>query len=131
MKIGIGTLALVADLGIERLAPTVRVPALRSSRTLTRLALAGACAACVALKFLLHVHFSLFGFGFWAGAVLTAALVVLASRAREAKVAVGTTRTAPSAPTAPPIAPTEESGVPTSQAPPSQPPPSAPGAGTV
>jgi hypothetical protein len=34
----------------------------------------------VALKFLFNVHFDLFGFGFWAAAVLAAALVVFARR---------------------------------------------------
>jgi hypothetical protein len=73
--------ALIADLGVERLAPETRVPAIAGSRTMTRLALAGMCALFVALKFLFHVHFSLFGFGFWAGVVLTAGLVLLARKA--------------------------------------------------
>ena len=48
---------------------------------MTRLALAGICALFVALKFLFHIHFSLFGFGFWGAVVLTAGLVVLARKA--------------------------------------------------
>jgi hypothetical protein len=39
-------------------------------------------ALFVVLKFLFHVHFSLFGFGFWLAVVLTAGLVVLALRAQ-------------------------------------------------
>ena len=73
-------LALIADLGLERLSPQTKVPAVAGSRTRTRLVLAGASAFFVALKFLFHVHFSLFGFGFWAGVLLTAGLVVLANR---------------------------------------------------
>ena len=73
--------ALIADLGLERLAPQTRVPAIAGSRTMTRLALAGICALFVALKFLFHIHFSLFGFGFWGAVVLTAGLVVLARKA--------------------------------------------------
>jgi hypothetical protein len=42
-------------------------------------------AGFVALKFLFHIHFSFFGIGFWAAIVLTAALVVMAMRARDAE----------------------------------------------
>src|SRR5579862_947516 len=74
-------LAVIADLGIERLAPATKLPALGGSRTMTRLALAGACALFVVLKFLFHIHFSLFGFGFWVAVVLTGALLALSVRA--------------------------------------------------
>jgi hypothetical protein len=77
----LAALVLIADLAIERLSAQTQLPALSGSRTLTRLALAGATAAFVALKFLFHIHFSLFGLGFWAAVVLTVALVVLALRA--------------------------------------------------
>ena len=77
----LAALGLIADLGVQRLSPRTRVPAIAGSRTTTRLVLAGTCALFVALKFLFHVHFSLFGFGFWAAVVLTAGLVVLAERA--------------------------------------------------
>ena len=73
--------ALIADLGIERLSPPTRIPAITGSRSMTRLVLAGSCALFVALKFLFHIHFSLFGFGFWAAVVLTTGLLVLARRA--------------------------------------------------
>jgi len=75
-------LAMLADLGVERLSPQTRLPALGGSRAMTRLALAGAAALFVVLKFLFHVHFSLFGLGFWAAVVLTGALVWLTLQAR-------------------------------------------------
>jgi hypothetical protein len=78
----LAALALVADLGIERLSPQTRLPAVRDSRTTTRVVLAGVTALFVVLKFLFHIHFSLFGFGFWLAVVLTAGLVVFALRAR-------------------------------------------------
>jgi len=49
-------------------------------RASTRLALAVTAAACVAVKFILRVHFGYFGTGFWGAAVLAVALVVLARR---------------------------------------------------
>ena len=77
----LAAIALVADLGVERLSPQTRVPALGGSRATTRFVLAAVCALFVALKFLFHVHFSLFGFGFWLAVVLTVALIVMAARA--------------------------------------------------
>jgi hypothetical protein len=76
----LAALALIADLGIERFSPATSIPAIMGSRTMTRLVLAGTCALFVALKFLFHIHFSLFGFGFWAAVVLTAGLLVLTGR---------------------------------------------------
>ena len=76
--------ALIADLALERLG-SVAVPAIGGSRATTRLVLAAVAAAFVALKFLFHIHFSYFGIGFWAAIVLTAALVVMAVRARDAE----------------------------------------------
>ena len=75
----LAALALVADLVLERLT-TANLPAIGGDRGRTRLALAIVAAVCVALKFIFNVHFSLFGFGFWAAVVLAAALVVLARR---------------------------------------------------
>jgi hypothetical protein len=86
----LGILAVLAavgvavDVGLERLSPQTQVPAIGGSRTSTRFILAAAAAGFVALKFLFHIHFSLFGFGFWAAVVLAAALVAFASRARQA-----------------------------------------------
>lgn len=78
----LAAMALIADLVIERLSPETALPAVAGSRTTTRFALAVAVAAFVALKFLFHVHFGLFGIGFWAAVVLTVGLVVLANQAR-------------------------------------------------
>jgi Na+-transporting NADH:ubiquinone oxidoreductase subunit NqrB len=75
----LASLAIVADLALERIADA-RLPAIAGSRATTRLVLAIGAAACVALKFLLNVHFSLFGFGFWAAVVLAGVLVVFARR---------------------------------------------------
>ncbi|MGI8559437.1 MAG: hypothetical protein ACR2ND_14235 [Solirubrobacteraceae bacterium] len=79
-------LALIADLAIERFSPQSQVPAVSGSRTQTRFVLACVAAVFVVLKFLFHIHFSLFGFGFWAGIVLAAALIYVALQARGASV---------------------------------------------
>ncbi|HEV3055151.1 MAG TPA: hypothetical protein VGX45_10900 [Solirubrobacteraceae bacterium] len=78
-------LSLVADIGIEHFSPQTTVPMLGGSRGTTRFILAIATAVFVALKFLFHIHFSLFGFGFWAGAVLTIALVFSAVRLNQGR----------------------------------------------
>jgi len=78
-------LAVIGDIAFDRLG-SGELPTIGGSRASTRLVLAYAVAAFLGLKFIIHAHFSLFGFGFWAGAVLTIALVVVAIRAREAEV---------------------------------------------
>lgn len=80
------TLALIADLAIERFSPRTQLPAIANSRTNTRFILACVAAGFVLLKFLLHIHFSYFGFGFWAGVVLTIALVYYALQMRNPAV---------------------------------------------
>lgn len=75
----LASLAVVADLALERLS-NAELPTVGGTRAATRLALAITAAACVAVKFLLNIHFDLFGFGFWAAAVLAVALVVFARR---------------------------------------------------
>jgi len=82
----LAALAVIADLAIERLSPQTHLPAIANSRTQTRFVLACVAAVFVVLKFLFHIHFSLFGLGFWAAVVLTAAFVYLATRARDATV---------------------------------------------
>jgi hypothetical protein len=79
----IAALALIADLGIERLSPQTTLPTIGGSRAQTRLVLTGITALFVILKFLFHIHFSLFGFGFWAAVVLTAALVFASLRVNQ------------------------------------------------
>jgi hypothetical protein len=83
----LATIAAVADLGVQRLLPTATVPAIRGSRSETRLILTGVAGLFIALKFLFHIHFSLFGFGFWAAVVLAVAFVYLARRLRGAETA--------------------------------------------
>ncbi len=78
----LAALALVADLVIERLAPHVPVPSIAGGRAPTRFAIALIVAAGVILKFLFHVHFSIFGAGFWLGALLTGGLVFFAAKLR-------------------------------------------------
>ena len=80
----LAALALIADLGVERLSPGTALPNIRGSRTETRFVLACVAAVFVALKFLFHIHFDAFGFGFWAAVVLTVALVYFAVKARDA-----------------------------------------------
>lgn len=75
----LASLGVVADLALERLS-SAELPAVGGTRAATRLALAVTAAACLALKFLLNVHFDYFGFGFWAAVVLAGALVVFARR---------------------------------------------------
>jgi hypothetical protein len=76
----LASLAVVGDLLIERLSPQTTLPNLGGSRTATRFRLAVVAAVFVALKFIFNVHFSLFGFGFWAAVVLTVALVFVTLR---------------------------------------------------
>jgi hypothetical protein len=80
----LSTVGLIADLAIERFSPGTALPNIGGSRTETRFVLACAAALFVVLKFLFHIHFSYFGFGFWAAAVLTIALVYFALRALNA-----------------------------------------------
>lgn len=77
------SIAVAVDLLVERMGTQVSVPALRGSRTATRLALALAAAALTALKFVLHIHFSYFGWGFYLAVLLAAALVYLAWQANQ------------------------------------------------
>lgn len=78
----LAALAVVADLAIERLSPQTRLPAIGDSRTNTRFILAVAAAGFVALKFLFHIHFDLFGWGFYVNVIITVALVYVAYQAR-------------------------------------------------
>ncbi len=75
------SLAIVADIAVERLSPGTTVPNLGGSRTATRFVLACVAVASVALKFLLHIHFNYFGFAFYAAVVLCVALILAARHA--------------------------------------------------
>jgi hypothetical protein len=82
----LAAIALIADLAIDRLSPQTELPSIGGSRTQTRFVLAAVAAVFVALKFLFHVHFSLFGFGFWVSVLLAGAMLYLAFQARNATV---------------------------------------------
>ncbi|MBV9310180.1 MAG: hypothetical protein JOZ73_05080 [Solirubrobacterales bacterium] len=74
-------IVLIADLAIERFSPHTALPNVGGSRTATRLILAAVAAGFVLLKFLLHIHFSLFGWGFYVDVIIAAALVFFALQA--------------------------------------------------
>lgn len=78
----VAALAVVADLGIERLSPSTALPMPGGSREATRFGLAAIAAALVAVKFLLNIHFTWFGWGFYADVVLAGALAYVAHRVR-------------------------------------------------
>lgn len=78
----LAAIAVIADLAVERMAPQTTVPSVGGSRPQTRFVLAALVALFVVLKFIFNVHFSDFGFGFWLGVILTAALVYVAMQAR-------------------------------------------------
>jgi hypothetical protein len=78
----LAALVFIADLAVERFSPQTTLPSLGGSRTDTRFIIACVVALFVLLKFLLQIHFSDFGFGFWLGVVLTVALVYFAMQAR-------------------------------------------------
>ena len=76
------SIALVVDLGIDRLAPHLQLPAIADSRDETRFALAAAAAVFVLMKFAFNVSFSSFSFGFYGAVILAAALVYLTMQER-------------------------------------------------
>lgn len=81
----LASLAVVADLLIERLSPQTTIPNLGGSRATTRFRLSVIAAAFVALKFVLHIHFSYFSFGFYAAVVICVALVLVTYRLSQEK----------------------------------------------
>jgi hypothetical protein len=82
----LSAVVLIADLGVERLSPGTALPNIGGSRTQTRFVLACLTALFVVLKFVFNIHFSDFGFGFYAAVVLTAGLVWVAFQMRSASV---------------------------------------------
>jgi hypothetical protein len=118
----IAALAVVADLAVERLSPQTQLPAIGESRTNTRFILAVVAAGFVALKFLFHIHFDLFGWGFYVNVILTAALVYVAYQARAGGAIAwsglggmsGGSRSAAPPPPPSPAAPSEPAGTPAS-----------------
>jgi hypothetical protein len=92
------SLAVLADLLIERLSPGTTLPNLGGSRTATRFRVSVIAVAFIALKFVLNIHFSLFGFGFWAAVVLSAALIFATLRLSQDREIYGATTTTPTIP---------------------------------
>jgi predicted small integral membrane protein len=88
----IAALLIVADVAVERFSPQTNVPTIGGTRADTRFILAVVAAAFLALKFLFHVHFDLFGWGFYLDVILTAALVFFAAQARNVASGRGSTR---------------------------------------
>jgi hypothetical protein len=84
----LAAVALIADLAVERMSPQTTLPAVNGSRGETRFVLACVVAVFVFLKFVLNIHFSDFGFGFWLGVILTAGLVYVTLQARHSSVGV-------------------------------------------
>ena len=84
------SVALLADLLVERFSPQTTVPSSGGSREATRFRLAVGIAACLILKLIFHVSstFSYAGFGFWAAIVLTIALVIGTLRLSQGKALV-------------------------------------------
>lgn len=80
----LAALAVLVDLAVERFSPQTHVPSMGGSRESTRFILALAVAAFLGLKFLFNIHFSIFGFGFYFGVILTIALVYATMQARNA-----------------------------------------------
>jgi hypothetical protein len=85
----LAALVVLIDLLIERLSPQTTLPNFGGSRAKTRFYISVVAAVFVALKFILQIHFSLFGFGFWAGIVLTAGLVFVTFQLSQDKALLG------------------------------------------
>ena len=85
----LAALLVLVDLLVERLSPQTTVPNLGGSRTATRFRLAVIAAFFMALKFIFHIHFSWFGFGFWAGVVLVVLLLVATFRLSQDRPILG------------------------------------------
>lgn len=80
---------VIVDLAVDRFSPQTTLPSINGSRTHTRFVLACSAAVFLALKFLFNIHFSIFGFGFWAAVVLTIPLVYVTLQARNSDLGIG------------------------------------------
>jgi len=106
----LAALAIIADLAIQRFSPQTTLPAIQGSRATTRFALAVVAAVFLALKFVLHIHFSLFGWGFYLAVLVAAALVFVTLQARRGGSVYPVRRGGPSSkaesagPSGPPVA---------------------------
>jgi hypothetical protein len=80
----LAALAVIVDLAVERFS-SQSFPVIGGSREHTRFVLAAIAAGFIALKFLLHIHFSLFGWGFYVTVIVAAALVFAAARVNQGR----------------------------------------------
>jgi hypothetical protein len=80
---------VLADVLVERLSPQTTLPNFGGSRTVTRFRMSVLAAFFLLLKFVFHIHFGDFGFGFWAAVVITAALVFVTMRISQDKTFLG------------------------------------------
>jgi hypothetical protein len=93
----LAALAVLADLAVETFSPQTQLPALAGGRRQTRFMLAALAAACIALKFILHIHFSLFGWGFYVSVLAGAALLFTTLKATGGTVSLPSMRKRPAA----------------------------------
>ena len=125
----ITSLAIVADIALERLSPQTQIPSLSGSRTMTRLAIVGVTIVLLVIKFLAHI--GSFGWGFFVTIVITGALAYFAYMEHNAAPVVGSSAAAPPPPPppAPPAGTAGTTGTPGGTTPPaggSTPPPPGP-----
>jgi hypothetical protein len=94
----LASLAVLLDVVVEHLSPETSIPSIGGNRSLTRYLLAIAAAACIGLKFVLHLtQIGNLGVGFWFGAPLAAALVYATRKARRDEPQAGGRRSEPAA----------------------------------
>jgi hypothetical protein len=97
----LAALAVVADLAVERLSPQTQIPTIGGSRTSTRFILSAIALGLIVLKFLFHIHFDLFGWGFYLSVVIAVALLYFAAAARSAASAGPSAPSRPASPSPP------------------------------
>jgi hypothetical protein len=95
-------IAVVVDVGVSAMSPQIKLPAIGGDRATTRFFVAIGAAGCVALKFILHIHFSLFGWGFYLTVIAAGVLVYFTMQARTGDISIP--KFAGHGPAAPPAA---------------------------
>ncbi len=118
----ITSLAVLADVALERLSPQTAMPSISGSRAMTRLAIVGLTVLLLVIKFLAHIGD--FGWGFYVGVVVLIALVYFTYNeynVAPAGVSGSAPPPPPAAPPPPPPAGTTGSGTGGSAPPPAGP----------
>jgi hypothetical protein len=102
----ITSLAVLADVAVQRLSPQTEIPTIGGSRAATRLAIVGATVVLLVIKFLAHIGD--FGWGFYLSVVVLAGLGYVAYVQRDATTVMPPAAAAapPPPPPAPPAEPT-------------------------